>query len=1020
MDIFGLRDQLIEDYKSFTGSFVQPRDERIQALLARRLEDAEQSPDPWLSLNPSFATGGTPADLIAEGLLDKGCEPIFRVKKGPDDTGRDPIVFHRHQRDAIEVARTGKSYVLTTGTGSGKSLAYIVPIVDRVLREQLTAERGVKAIIVYPMNALANSQREELRKFLEFGTSPSDHRVTFDRYTGQAGPEERRRILANPPDILLTNYVMLDLVLTRPEERNQLVAAARGLRFLVLDELHTYRGRQGADVAMLVRRVRNACEAPGLQVVGTSATMASAGTLSDRRRVVADVATRLFGTPVDEDHVIGETLLRATTGGSPGVAEMDARVVEIVDGQPLPETYEAMAADPLANWVEQTFGLASDPESGEPVRGAPMRVTEAAAQLAGLTGRPEDECAVALKETLLASSQVRHPVDRRPLFAFRLHQFISKGDNVYASLESPSERHLTSHYQLSVPGDASKSLLPLGYCRECGQDYYVVARVERDGGVVYLPRSDRDASGGDMVTGYIYASEDHPWPADPVTEGRLPDHWLVDGGGGPASVAPNKRKYLPASVWLLPDGTVGTEGEGLRCWFMSTPFAFCLRCRVSYEQVRGSDFAKLATLDQEGRSSAVTVLSASVVNSLRRFSSQELAPEARKLLTFVDNRQDASLQAGHFNDFAQVAQLRAALCRALSAAPAGLTHEVVSQAVTAAMGLELADYADSPGVKFPQQRDMVDRALRAVVEYRLYTDLKRGWRVTMPNLEQVGLLVVRYVDLPEIASDADTWSDKHEAIAAAPADLRQELCKILLDEMRRVLAVDVDCLTPPGYERLQRESGQQLKEPWVIAGSDRMEEVGTAFARAGTAGAMRSDVNLSGRAAFGRYLRTSKGIGRELTTDDAQHVITDMLTALASVGLLTQVMADSLGRPGYRIKASAIRWALGDGKSAADDPIRRQLDSETLGRVNPFFRDLYRGGGLGLAGLYAREHTAQVPSELREQRERLFSEATLPLLYCSPTMELRPLPEGLRSRRAVGSRQTHGPSAASQRIAGVV
>ena len=86
---------------------------------------------------------------------------------------------------------------------------------------------------------------------------------------------------------------------------------------------------------------------------------------------------------------------------------------------------------------------------------------------------------------------------------------------------------------------------------------------------------------------------------------------------------------------------------------MSTPFAFCLRCRVSYEQVRGNDFSKLATLDQEGRTSAVTVLSASIVRSLRGFTKDELDPKARKLLTFVDNRQDASLQAGHFNDFVQ-------------------------------------------------------------------------------------------------------------------------------------------------------------------------------------------------------------------------------------------------------------------------------------------------------------------------------------------------------------------------------
>jgi len=103
-----------------------------------------------------------------------------------------------------------------------------------------------------------------------------------------------------------------------------------------------------------------------------------------------------------------------------------------------------------------------------------------------------------------------------------------------------------------------------------------------------------------------------------------------------------------------------------------------MRCGVSYEQVRGSDFGKPAPLDAEGRSSAMTLLSASIVRSLREVPSDQLPLSARKLLTFVDNRQDASLQAGHFNDFVQVSQLRVALLGALAAAgPDGLGHESV-------------------------------------------------------------------------------------------------------------------------------------------------------------------------------------------------------------------------------------------------------------------------------------------------------------------------------------------------------
>jgi ATP-dependent helicase YprA (DUF1998 family) len=115
--------------------------------------------------------------------------------------------------------------------------------------------RGIQAIVVYPMNALANSQVEELHKFLKRGYPEGKSPVTYRRYTDQEGRAEREAILRDPPDILLTNYVMLELLRTRVEER-PLVNSANRLRFLVLDELHTYRGRQGADVAMLVRRCR--------------------------------------------------------------------------------------------------------------------------------------------------------------------------------------------------------------------------------------------------------------------------------------------------------------------------------------------------------------------------------------------------------------------------------------------------------------------------------------------------------------------------------------------------------------------------------------------------------------------------------------------------------------------------------------------------------------------------------------------------------------------------------------------
>jgi ATP-dependent helicase YprA (DUF1998 family) len=313
MNVFELRNQLVNDYKSYVSSFIQIRDNRIRAHVEEQLGSGLLWPEPLIQLNPAFQPANYVDGLVDEGVLHKTCKAIFR-RKSEDSLDGSKLRLHQHQENAIRIAQSGKNYVLTTGTGSGKSLAYIIPIVDFVLKNG--SGKGVQAIIVYPMNALANSQRGELEKFINLGFPDKKGPVTFARYTGQESDEEKNQIMANPPDILLTNYVMLELILTRPDERKTLVNAAQGLRFLVLDELHTYRGRQGADVAMLVRRVRNTLNATNLQCVGTSATLSSAGGFEDQQKDVAAVASKLFGDTVLPENIIGETLRRST-------AEMD-------------------------------------------------------------------------------------------------------------------------------------------------------------------------------------------------------------------------------------------------------------------------------------------------------------------------------------------------------------------------------------------------------------------------------------------------------------------------------------------------------------------------------------------------------------------------------------------------------------------------------------------------------------------------------------------------------------------------
>jgi superfamily II DNA/RNA helicase len=994
MDVFRVHEKLIADYRAFTEGGTIIRDERVAAFVESDLDAKSQWPDPWVSLNPFFASGGTMLELVNDKLLHSECARIFQAGKAEGDTdctGR-PLTLHRHQREAIQTAQAGVSYVLTTGTGSGKSLSYIVPIVDRVLwaRESegaLSAKR-VRAIIVYPMNALANSQLKELDKYLSNGYGPGKGPVTYARYTGQESDERRREIRDNPPDILLTNYVMLELMLTRPDDRRSLIKMARGLEFLVFDELHTYRGRQGADVALLIRRVREACEADDLRCVGTSATMSSEGTAADQRAVVARLATTLFGVDVHADNVIGETLVRATDPAPDGVT------AQRLATQQVPRAYAELVADPLARWIETRFGLAD--VDGRLVRQKPARIEDAAADLARSSGVPEEQCIRAIRQTLEAGSQARHPLTERPLFAFRLHQFLSKGDTVYVTLEEKEARYQTRDYQLVQPGSDGKILLPLAFCRECGQEYMSVWRTEKNGSVVYSARQNTAATGGRDGDGYLYVDPDRAWPAtveQVIEQRRLPESWLEFDEHGNEVVRASVRGRIPRPITVDP---YGAEGYGhLAAAFIPAPFAFCLHCGVSYEQTRGRDFAKLATLDQEGRSSATSLATASIVRSLKDVPAEALDKRARKLLTFVDNRQDASLQAGHFNDFVQITQLRGALYRAaLDAGAEGITHEDLPSRVAGALGLDPADYTGRSDLP-PSLARNAAKTLRDVIAFRLYMDLERGWRVTMPNLEQTGLLQIHYADLEWLAGEQDRWASSHTMLRQAEAGERAQIMRALLDEMRRALAIDVQYFRDD-FDTLQRASEERLVEPWVLAANDR-PRVGTAYPQPSRPGVERSGLFLSGRGKFGKYLRRVHFRG--LPFDDCQLVIADLLFVLAEAGLVTRVaaapqQAGRFRRPtgptttGFRVSAACLIWRAGTGEIGAHDPLTRTYASGDGPRVNTFFRDLYASAAGTLGGIIAREHTAQVDPLTREQREEAFRNGDLKVLYCSPTMEL--------------------------------
>jgi ATP-dependent helicase YprA (DUF1998 family) len=749
---------------------------------------------------------------------------------------------------------------------------------------------------------------------------------------------------------------------------------------------------------MLVRRVRDVLAAENLQCVGTSATLAGPGTYDEQRSKVAEAASLLFGAEVRPEHVIGETLRRATSERS---VEYPAFVQELIqrlsepDRHP-PADYRGFVNDPLSIWIESTFGVQTDFQSGRLVRAAPRSITGssgAASALSGLTGVPEDRCVEVIQEGLLAGYRCEpNPDTGFPVFAFRLHQFISRGETVYASVETEADRYLTAQGQRFVPGDRTRSLLPLVFCRECGQEHYCVylSRDPESKRDQFTPRQlSQNRPDDDGQPGFLYINTTNPWPTDPdELAARLPDDWIEEHRGA-MRVRSNRRANLPRPVRVRLDATEGDEG--VECFYIPAPFRFCPHCGVSYGLRQRTDFAKLSTLGSEGRSTATSILSLSTIRALRQETT--LPPHARKLLSFTDNRQDASLQAGHFNDFVEIGLLRSSLFQAArSVGPNGIGHEELTQRVFDALHLDFKLYASDPEVRFQARLD-TELSLRNVLGYRLYRDLQRGWRITSPNLEQCGLLEIRYASLDDICRAADLWENCLPAIANATNETRCAVAKVLLDYMRRELAIKVDYLDRLFLERIRQQSSQRLMPPWAIDEGEQLEYAARLFPRASRPRDHDGDLYLSARGGFGQFLKRTlsaqPGAGR-LSLDDTTTAIQQLLNNLRIGGVVERVAdpRDSDDVPGYQVVAAAMRWVAGDGNRAFHDPIRVPNQPEEGGRTNPFFVEFYQHVGSTLTGFEAREHTAQVPYEAREDRERRFREGTLPILYCSPTMEL--------------------------------
>lgn len=287
---------------------------RLAEELRARIGELTFVKGPFVEMLPDFEKGRAMSQLCADGVLDPGWRSF--EAKAPSVWTRP---LHAHQEAAL---LRDENFLVATGTGSGKTESFLYPLINSILAQGDLDRPGVRAILVYPLNALANDQLHRIASLLfrDLG----DPGITLGRYTGQvksgATREQeisklrstpsfveafgqdadvsenwllsRSEMRASPPHILITNYAMLEHILLLPTNRPLLSRA--DLQAIVLDEIHTYAGAQAIEVSFLLRRLKAHLGIPDRQLrcIGTSASLDPA-----RKGELADFASRLFGEP---------------------------------------------------------------------------------------------------------------------------------------------------------------------------------------------------------------------------------------------------------------------------------------------------------------------------------------------------------------------------------------------------------------------------------------------------------------------------------------------------------------------------------------------------------------------------------------------------------------------------------------------------------------------------------------------------------------------------------------------------
>lgn len=709
---------------------------------------------------------------------------------------------YRHQAQAFErlvsvrdgQARRPDPTLVITGTGSGKTESFLYPVLDHCRR---TSGRGIKALLLYPMNALANDQAGRLASVIS--SHPEFKNVTAGIYTGeQAGTPktkvtagslitDRHHMRANPPDILLTNYKMLDQLLIRDADRSIWEKSATTLQYLVLDEFHTYDGAQGTDVALLLRRLGlmlKDCQPEGyldefpeaqarplgqVTPVATSATLGGQGDATS----MLDFAHTIFGEKLTADAVVGETkqtlpqwqqTVATLTGSSTHsaaalpkaaeITEINAEIAELIqegsehhaavhvvfcrrvyqcDGDDLTASIAAYAGHPLTEAVlthaEQALPLAKHTLADGP--SLVEKIFDQETQRL-----PNDAAAEFLSHTLTEMAYLRAEFGRvhggwegKKLPGVETHLWVrelSRIDRVVSSA-TVEEMYRWSDNGPSEDSSDAESWLPACYCRNCGRSGWMIAMQPGGDALEINPQTIRRGS--------ISA----PKRQRPLID-ATPELRTTTGEPGRTSDGESQVKWLDMRLPSLTP-THPTE-EALESGLV-VPV-------LTYAGENEDELAEADTCPSCGESDAIRYLGSSVATLLsvalsNLFGLDGLSDGEKKTLVFTDSVQDAAHRAGFVQARARTFALRTLLRQAvgtdtvtLAALPGRLmvAAEGKARARYELLPPQIADYPEyqpywAPAATAAQRRRAANKtstrlALDVALEFGDRADLARS------------------------------------------------------------------------------------------------------------------------------------------------------------------------------------------------------------------------------------------------------------------------------------------------------